>query len=271
MTPTPLVVTADDFGLTDGTSKAIVHAHLAGIVTATSVLAVAPKAAERMRLLGDAPDLSVGVHLAAVGEDPPLLSAREIPTLVDRSGHLRSGWRSLVAHLAVGRVDPDDLRREFDAQIHLVSADLAPTHLDTHQHLHLWPTVAGVVIDLALQHGITAVRVPRSTGSGPRARGIARLADRLAATAGAAGLSTTERFRGLDEAGGWNAPKLVDALEELATGTGTVEINLHPGPATDHERDRFGWGYRWSDELAAATDPRVREAIGRLGFDLVGR
>ncbi|MFN8019692.1 MAG: ChbG/HpnK family deacetylase [Acidimicrobiales bacterium] len=271
MTGDRLVVTADDYGLTDATCRAILQAHHRGVVTATSVLAVVPDLEARLALLDDAPDLSVGVHLAVVGEDPPLLTAREVPTLVDRHGRFRRSWRELLPRLALGRVDLEDLRRELGAQLERVAAARPPTHLDTHQHIHLWPSVGELVVDLALRHGIGAVRVPRSASSGLRGRGIARLADRLAARAGAAGLATTARFRGLDEAGGWNAPKLVAALEDLARGSGSVEVNLHPGAATDAERDRYGWGYHWSDELAAATDPRVRSAVERLGFELVGR
>ena len=64
----------------------------------------------------------MGVHLAAVGEDPPLLSAREVPTLVDRRGRLARSWRAFLPRAAAGRVDPDDLRREFGAQIAAVRA-----------------------------------------------------------------------------------------------------------------------------------------------------
>ena len=73
-----LIVNADDFGLTDGVCRAIVRAHREGIVTSTSALAVGPAFHRCASMLDDVPELGVGVHLAAVGEDPPLLSAREI-------------------------------------------------------------------------------------------------------------------------------------------------------------------------------------------------
>ncbi|MDP9418579.1 MAG: ChbG/HpnK family deacetylase, partial [Actinomycetota bacterium] len=77
-----LIVNADDYGLTAGVSRGILRAHREGIVTSTSVLAVAPGFATTVGWLGESPQLDVGAHLAAVGEDPPLLSAAEIPTLV---------------------------------------------------------------------------------------------------------------------------------------------------------------------------------------------
>jgi predicted glycoside hydrolase/deacetylase ChbG (UPF0249 family) len=270
--PTPLIITADDFGLTGATSKAIVEAHLRGIVTATSVLAVARDLDAQLRLLDDAPDLCVGVHLAAVGEDPALLSKAEIPTLVDRAGCFRSSWRVLLRDLLLRRVDPADLRREFGAQIERVSAVRSPTHLDTHQHVHLWPSAATVVVDLAAAHDIGSVRVPRATGNGPKARALNHLARRLASRLDDAGIAHTARFRGLDEAGGWSAGGLESALADLASsGAGSVEINTHPGAETDADRARFAWGYGWDAERRALTDHAVSAAVADHGFVLIGR
>ncbi len=271
MTGTPLIVTADDYGLTDATCRAILEAHELGVVTATSALAVAPGIERRLALVDGGGSLSVGVHLALVGEDRPLLSRAEIPTLVDGEGRFAASWRQLLPRLAARRVDPDDVRRELDAQIQRVAAQVEPTHLDSHQHLHLWPSVASVVVDLAVQHRIGAVRVPRSTQTGLRARAIDRLARRLAARIDAAGLARTERFCGLDEAGGWSAARLEAVLEALARTTGSVECNVHPGAHDDPERARFAWDYRWGEERDALVGPALRRTIDRLGFELVGR
>ena len=61
-------------------------AHLDGVVTSTSVLAVGRAFEGAATMLRATPTLDVGAHLALVGEDPPLLPAREIPTLVDADG-----------------------------------------------------------------------------------------------------------------------------------------------------------------------------------------
>jgi predicted glycoside hydrolase/deacetylase ChbG (UPF0249 family) len=165
--PRLLIVNADDFGLTEGVCRAIVRAHREGIVTSTSVLAVAPAFASGASMLDDVPALGVGVHLAAVGEDPPLLSAREIPTLVDRQGQFLYSWRQFLPRLALRRIDPDDIEREFSAQGEAVRASVGAdriTHLDTHQHLHLWPRVASIVCSLARRWNVPAIRSTRSLG-----------------------------------------------------------------------------------------------------------
>lgn len=263
-----LIVTADDYGLTDASSRAILDAHRRGVVTATSVLAVAPGIERRLAWLDDAPDLAVGVHLALVGEDPPLLGAREVPTLVDRRGRFAPSWRALLPRLVMGRVDPNDVLRELEAQVERVGSGRRLTHLDAHQHLHLWPSVGRVVVALALANDISAVRVPRPSGVGPRALPLAALARKLDRRVVAAGLTRSDRFRGIDEAGDWDLARLRNALSELASGPGSAELNCHPGAALDPERARYRWGYRWGTELDALVAPELRADVVRLGVRL---
>jgi len=157
-----LIVTADDLGLTAGVNRAVRRAHLEGIVTSTSLLAVGRAFDDAAAMLRATPTLELGAHLALVGEDPPLLTAHEVPTLVDRRGAFPLSYRTVVAHGLAGRIDPDDVRRELSAQLDRVLGVGVPvTHVDTHQHTHLWPAVGAVVTGLAVERGIAAVRLPR--------------------------------------------------------------------------------------------------------------
>ena len=84
--------------------------------------------------------------------------------LVDKKGRLRLSWKQFLPRVAAGRVDPDDLRREFGAQIERIqAAGLTIDHFDTHQNLHLWPMVASSVIAHADREAIGAIRVTRSS------------------------------------------------------------------------------------------------------------
>ena len=264
-----LIVNADDYGLTERVSAGILRAHRDGIVTSTSVLTLAPGFRTTGRWLADQPELGVGVHLAAVGEDPPLLSAAEIPTLVGRTGALAPSWRHFLPRAAGGRVDPADLRREFAAQIEAVRAvGVTVSHLDSHQHLHLWPSVARVVLDLATAEGIPAMRVPRSHRL-PLAPGVNRLARGLAVGAAARGVLTPSDSSGVDEAGGMDEAGLCRALDGfVARGATTAELGTHPGEADDPDRHRYRWGYTWGDELALLTSAAARRAVEQRGFVL---
>jgi predicted glycoside hydrolase/deacetylase ChbG (UPF0249 family) len=265
-----LVVNADDYGLTEGVSRAILDAHRDGIVTSTSVLALAPGFAPSVGWLQDAPALGTGAHLAAVGEDPPLLSASEVPTLVDKKGRMWSSWRVFLPRAAAGRIDPDDLRREFGAQIEAIAgAGVTIDHLDTHQNIHLWPMVSDVVLELGEAHGVRTVRVTRSTAKSPVGLTVKRLATRLEGQLRERGWVWPEASTGLDEAGCLEMGAMVGALSRLAaTGARSAELATHPGGADDPARERYRWSYQWEDELAALRSTTVRAAVDELGFEL---
>jgi predicted glycoside hydrolase/deacetylase ChbG (UPF0249 family) len=268
-----LVVNADDYGLTEGVSRGILEAVEAGVVTSTSIIALGPGFSASARWLADIPSVGVGAHLAAVGEDPPLLSAAEIPTLVDGHGKLWLSWRQFLPRAAMGRIDPDDLRREFTAQMEAITGSgLVVDHLDTHQNLHLWPSVRDVVMDVGDAAGVRVVRVTRSTARGPVGIVVRRLARDLERRADAAGWRYPTASTGLDEAGGLDTSSMVAAMgslkAQLPGGVGSAELATHPGRLTDAERAHYRWDYAWEQELEALCSPQVRAAVDELGFQL---
>jgi predicted glycoside hydrolase/deacetylase ChbG (UPF0249 family) len=264
-----LVVNADDFGLTSGVDRAILRAGADGIVTSTSVLATGSALAGSVSDLR-ASALGIGAHLIAVGGAPPLLSAREVPSLVDGQGRFPRSWHAFVGRSGRRAVDPDDLEREFTAQIEsLIGADLRLTHLDTHQNIHLWPSVARVVVRLARRYDIGFIRIPRTKGRSPLAMGVRVLSGRLTRRVTAAALPTTGATVGLDEAGALHETALHDAIGRLgASGVDAADIVCHPGEAGDAELEATGWGFAWADEVAALTSPATSEAVQAAGFRL---
>jgi predicted glycoside hydrolase/deacetylase ChbG (UPF0249 family) len=265
-----LIVNADDYGLTEGISLGILRAHREGIVTSTSVLAIGPAYPKVAHLLADHPALGVGVHLAAVGEDPPLLSRAEVPTLFDRQGQLWETWAQFLRRAALGRVDPDDVTREFTAQLELVQElGLPITHLDAHQHLHLWPSMCRVVLDLARRFDIPAVRVPRFRPTTVTGIGVTLLGHRLARCATRACLRHPADAVGIEVAGQLDPPTLRRVLARMAArGRTTVELTVHPGEDDDPDRARYGWGYRWPEELETLVGEPAHAAVAAHGFTL---
>ncbi len=264
-----LIVNADDFGMTAGISNGIIAAFDTGVVTSTSALVVAAAFEDHAGRLADS-GIPVGAHLAAVGEDRPLLSASEIPTLVDRDGRFPLRWREFVQRAATGRVDPADLTREFRAQLtRLRDLGVNVTHLDSHQNIHLWPSVARVVVDLAVTDAVGAVRLPTARGSSPTAIAVRRLTRNLRRLAIAAGRAFPEQSSGIE---GHPAPHdagLQPSLDRLhGLGATSAEIVLHLAVDPDPERAAYPSRYAWAAQFAAATDPTIRERIDRLGFRL---
>jgi predicted glycoside hydrolase/deacetylase ChbG (UPF0249 family) len=175
-----------------------------------------------------------------------------------------------VLRALLGRIDPEELRLEFTAQLQCVQELGVPlTHLDAHQHLQLWPSVCSVVIDLATRFGIPAVRVPRFRARNPVALGVTVLGARLARRAKRAGLRYPSDAVGIECAGRLDEQLLPAVLARLAAhGHGAVELTVHPGETDDADRSRYEWGYRWEDELAALVGPVARRAVAAAGFRL---
>jgi predicted glycoside hydrolase/deacetylase ChbG (UPF0249 family) len=265
-----LIVNADDYGLTDGVSTAILRAHRDGIVTSTSVLAIAPAFDRTSRWLTDAPTLGTGAHLALVGEDPPLLTAREIPTLVDAGGRLAMSWRTFLRKAASRRIDPADVRREIDAQLDRIeSAGLTIDHLDTHQNLHLWPSVRDAVLDAGEAHGVRAIRVTRSAQRKIVGTAVQRLSNRLVDACDRRGWVYPAASTGLDEAGHLDEAAMVRALRTLARASApSAELATHPGEHGDAALSRYDWNYRWGAEGDALCSADVRTVVDDLGFEL---
>ncbi len=264
-----LIVNADDFGLTPGVCRGILTAHRDGIVTSTTALAVGPAFRGHAAGLRDS-GLAVGAHLAVVGEDPPVLTAREVPTLVDDRGRFPLTWGGFLSRAARGAVDRDDLDREFSAQVAVLrDAGLELTHVDAHQNLHLWPTVAAAAMDLARREGIRALRVTRSASWSVRSAGVRTLSALLQRRARRAGLAFPAASTGLDEAGHLTEARLAGAVRYLAgRGGASAELAAHPGELHDPDRSRYQWGYWWPDELAALCAPGARDLVERAGFTL---
>jgi predicted glycoside hydrolase/deacetylase ChbG (UPF0249 family) len=97
-----LIVTADDFGITNGINRGIVQAHRDGILTSTSLMVDRPACAEAGALAREWRSLSVGIHLELDPND-------------------------------AGGV-PGELDRQFARFIELVGS--APTHADSHHDVH---------------------------------------------------------------------------------------------------------------------------------------
>ena len=235
-----LIVTADDVGLHRGMTEGAIRAHREGIVTACSISANGRDFEDAVARLRDVPSLEVGVHLTLV-EETALTTGKAMP-----SNH---------AAFVFSR---KDVEPEMRAQIERVrDTGLRITHLNGHQHLHLWPTVFPIVTKLAAEYGIRYLRRVRDRG------GRAGIGRRLAIGAlrflGRGG--TNDRTIGVLEAG-----HLTDVEPLFDHVAGLTELVTHPGVGVDAYPH---WRYGWDSETRALCDPGLREAISRRGIELV--
>ncbi|MHC4971761.1 MAG: carbohydrate deacetylase [Planctomycetota bacterium] len=140
-----LVVNADDGGFADGKDDAILRCVRAGLVKSVSVIANGATTAAFVARARDE-GLDLGVHLNLT-EGRPL--AGPLRGLTDAPGTFpgkAEAWRRAAA----GAVNAADVRREVLAQWERLAAlGVSPTHVDGHNHVHLFPAVREVLAELA--------------------------------------------------------------------------------------------------------------------------
>lgn len=155
-----VIVTADDFGLSSEVNRAVVNAHQTGILTCASLMISAPFAGQAVALARKCPGLRVGLHLVLV-DGLSILAPGEIPRLVSRSGRFPSRPSSAGVKYYFSSAARHQLMRECEAQIEaFLSTGLALDHLNSHHHLHIHPTIAGIVLRMARKYRVPAVRLP---------------------------------------------------------------------------------------------------------------
>jgi len=262
-----LIINADDLGSGPERDRGILEAFQHGIVTSASLLANGPSFASAA-LLSNRAGLPVGVHLNLA--DGFTLSG-PIAGLTNADGRL-PGKPRLRLCLTEEKCNLAAIRRELSAQIERVFATgLQPDHLDSHQHCQLFPCLNKMVVELAREYGIGAVRLPRPMEPAEDdPDGILGEELSLYRSLVSADLEADSRLARPD--GLWGMP-LLNRLDQhtlcalLETiPAGRWELMTHPGYAAP-DGDAFGDDRRDRERLALCSS-EARAVITRRGIQL---
>lgn len=269
-----IIVNADDFGFSPGITDGIIEAHRDGILTSTTVAANMPAAGEAVARLAEVPSLAVGIHLN-VTQGPPLSEAGK--ALAGPDGLMNWTTNKLVlATLTRPRLIKAILA-ECEAQIQwLLAKGLAPTHIDSHRHVHAyWPIFIGVV-KLAKRYDIALLRRHREVlprGNWPEAPAKQVMTRRLLNLLGAScsllapGVLATDGTWGVAHTGLIDSQFLIEAARRI--GPGVIEIMTHPGYADDVDISVTRLRESRRAELESLCDQRVRQAFDEEGIQLI--
>lgn len=148
-----IIVNADDFGITDSVNAAVIDAFRAGCLSSTTLLVNGAAAGAAAELARTHPGLGVGLHfnLTLGASSAP---RAEVTSLLRDDGQFPDR-DELARRVLRGRVRAGEIRTELRAQLDAFAAlGLAPTHVDSHQHVHAFPPIFDVVADECLQRGL---------------------------------------------------------------------------------------------------------------------
>lgn len=239
-----LIVNADDFGRSPGITRGILDAHRQGIVTSTTLMVNLPWSAEAAMHARSEPRLGVGLHLSFCYG--PALSSN-VSSLLAQDGSLN---RDLVALQKLASAD--DIERECREQLKRFQslAGSLPTHLDSHQHVHTWPSAWQAVAAVALEHGL-----PVRAGSAEHGRMLR-----------AAGVACPDHF--IVEyfgAGQIDICSLMRILRSLPNGV--TELMCHPGYDDEALADS-SYRQEREDELQTLCAPEIHALIAGAALEM---
>jgi adenylyl-sulfate kinase len=221
-----LIVNADDFGLSHGVNLGVIRAHEEGVLTSAGLMVRGKGAVEAADYARSTPSLAVGLHFDLGEWEYSEGSWRERYKLVQGDDHA-GALAETMAQLALFRG--------------LVGRD--PTHLDSHQHLHLGSPAAQALAEIGQELGVPVRHL-------------------------SAGVRYVGEFYGQSDKGYPHAEAV--AFSNLAQVVralppGVTEIGCHPAAAVDFESV---YGSERLLELETLCDPRLRELIEQEGIEL---
>jgi predicted glycoside hydrolase/deacetylase ChbG (UPF0249 family) len=199
--------------------------------------------------------VDVGVHVTLVGE--PWMSGKRFFASWSRL----MPWLMLPGRRAL-------LEREIRVQIQtMLDNGIAPTHLDSHQHVHVMPPIWGVCESLATEFGITRIRTPATPARSIAKQSIAGTVLQRLSESRARRLPHALPCIGIAHAGHNTSELLVAELE--ASGGKDIELVAHPATDTPSLREKYGfWNFDWETERQALLGAAFGDACGRLGYQI---
>lgn len=263
-----LIVTVDDFGLSNEVNQAVFQAHTQGVLTSASLMVSAACVTSAIAMAKDMPTLGVGLHLTLV-EGSSVLPHEEIPDLVDADQKfsndiVRSGIRYFFSPKIKKQIE-----KECEAQIKkFLETGLSLDHIDSHNHLHIHPTIAKIIIKLAKKYSIPAVRLPLPADTGMNLQLMAMLPSTLLLRRKLrrAHIKYNDVIFGLSETGAmveevWK--KIIPQIKE-----GITEIYTHPALLTTGILKETMPDYQHQKELSALMSPQIRDQLSKAGIEL---
>jgi predicted glycoside hydrolase/deacetylase ChbG (UPF0249 family) len=251
----PLLINADDFGLTPGVNRSVAELHQAGALGSATLMATGTYFDDAVRVAQANPTLEVGCHIQLV-DGTPALPPAQISSLCPDGGQFRVTLTELVRDLYLGRLRATEIEAEATAQIRrLQEAGLRVSHIDTHKHTHVFPRILRALLRAAGACGIGAIRNPfepawarRATpaSSLPRNAAVAALGVHRAAflrLVREAGIATTSGTIGVLATGTADPAAVLRRLLAAVPQSDEVwELVCHPGypdAALDRVRTRL--------------------------------
>lgn len=240
-----LIVNADDFGFNSSVNQAVLDGYLNGCLTSASMMAVVPPEPfdEAIGMLKSHRDLDFGLQIVLTSD-----VLCDFKPLSEGAGISRGGffyknplrWAYVLSQKKLGPQLKTEMRQQIEK---ILGTGLVPSHLNSHYYATELPGVCEILLDLAKEYGIKAVRNPYESEPSGRyfvGQAIRILARRNRPKILKEGLMTTDYYYGVSYSGRMNKDRFLDILRRLKPGV--TELLLHPALENSshfHEREEY--------------------------------
>jgi len=273
-----IIINADDFGLCEGVNKAVAQAHTEGVLTSATIMVNMPAADEAVKIAEQLPTLGVGVHLNLL-EGRPMSKDTRLDCLLGGDGQFNCSPFKLSVLSIAGNKIRNAIRAELSTQIQwVIDSGVKPTHLDSHKHFHILPTIFPIVCGLARRFEISAVRWPfepkqvsampwpLTNADGRRRAGIVRTMAKINRVQNSQFLKT-DCLLGVAHTGRID----VNFFKAVAlyNSAKTTEVMTHPGFADDLDPGKTRLVKQREIELEALCSERTKQYLKDAGIELV--
>jgi chitin disaccharide deacetylase len=270
-----VIFTGDDFGLALPVNEAIIEAHRNGVLTTASLMVGSRFARDAVERARECPSLRMGLHLVLV-EGKPVLDSRSIPDLVDSNGeflsHLTRAGFKFFFYPGIRKQLEAEIRAQFEA---FQRTGFRLDHVNTHNHMHLHPTILHLLLKVGCEFGLRAVRLPNEPPLRSWKASRKLLGSRLVSFAflwpwiklmkmrlQKAHVSCNDFVFGMADSGAMTLDLVLRMIRNLPDGV--TEIYMHPATGRSPELDRTMPNYRHEDEFTALLSKLLFDAMSAL-------
>lgn len=271
-----VIINADDFGLTRGINQAIIECYKKGVITSSSLIPNGKYFKDAVELVKDNVGLDLGIHLTLI-EEKPILSKGEIPSLLNENGYFYNDHFKFIQKYIARTIKKDEIEKELRSQIErCLKENIELTHIDSHQYIHLLPSILNIAMKLAKEYKIPFIRYPHKLINIKDFRYL-RISFQIFFNTmyriyhrefKEAGILATPYSVGFVRSGRLTKQLFEDLIKSLRSGV--TEIVCHPG-ILDEDLKRFysHWNYHWQEELDLFSSEEIKILLSKYNIELI--
>lgn len=247
-----LIINADDFGYSRGHNLGIVDCITKGMLSSTTCLCTMEDTIHAFELAKQYPQIDLGIHLT-LDLGKPICDPKEVASLIDEHGDFKHyDFHQLPTCWNLGEVE-----KEWRAQINkMLDYGLKPSHIDSHHHIHMEPTLFPIYVLLAKEYDLAIRFHPRKLSENERIE-CESLID---------GLKKAEAF----SSGFYDEGVTLEFFETLLElNVETVEIMSHPAYLDHKILTKSKYNMKRSLELHYFMSEELKTKLEELNIQLI--